>query len=112
MLKIQCEAPKKFSVAKRVIADFKGLQPSLEALADVMLYLPESACELTFCYGDYSEQFYNSAYNNYRAALEFIAKNNLLNEFKLRAEQCVRWSSVCGYGFADDIASVYYKYYK
>ncbi|MDD3077917.1 MAG: DUF6155 family protein [Paludibacter sp.] len=102
----------KFSVAKRAISDFKGLQPSPEALADVMLYLPESACELTYCYGDYSEQFYDSAYNNYKVALEFIAKNNLLNDFKLRAEQCVKWASVCGYGFADDIADIYYTFYQ
>jgi hypothetical protein len=102
----------KFSVAKRAITDFKGLQPSPEALADVMLYLPESACELTYCYGDFSEQFYDSAYNNYRAALEFIAKNNLQDVFKRRAKQCVKWASRCGYGFADVIAEVYYEYYQ
>jgi hypothetical protein len=102
----------KFSVAKRAITDFKGLQPSPEALADVMLYLPESACELTYCYGDFSEQFYDSAYNNYKSALEFIAKNNLLDVFKRRAKQCVKWASRCGYGFADVIAEVYYEYYQ
>jgi hypothetical protein len=50
----------KFSVAQKAISDFKGLQPSPEALADVILYLPESACELTYCYGDYSEQFFST----------------------------------------------------
>jgi hypothetical protein len=83
----------KFSVVKRAISDFRSLQPSPESLADVMLYLPESACELTYCYGDYTEQFYNAAYNNYAAALKFIAKNNLLDNFKLRAEQCMKWAS-------------------
>ena len=101
----------KFSVAKRAISDFRDLQPSPKALADVMLYLPESACELTYCYGDYSEGFYNSAYNNYKFALDFIAKHNLLSEFKLRAEQCVKWASPCGYGFADDLADVFYEHY-
>lgn len=101
----------KFSVAKKAISAFRGLQPSPEALADVMLYLPESACELTFCYGDFSEQFYDSTYNNYKAALAFIAKNGLLEKFKLRAEQCVKWASPCGYGFADDIADAFYEFY-
>jgi hypothetical protein len=87
------------------------LQPSPEALADVMLYLPESACELTYCYGDYSEQFYDSTYNNYKAALMFMQKHGLLEQFKLRAEQCVRWASPCGYGFASEIADLYYEYY-
>ena len=101
----------KFSVAKKAISDFKNLQPTAEALADVMLYLPESACELTYCYGDFSEQFYDSAYNNYKAALEFMAKNKTLDVFRARAEQCVEWASPCGYGFADDIAGVFYDYY-
>lgn len=102
----------KFSVAKRVISDFKGLQPSPEALADLMLYLPESACELTYRYGDYSEQFYNAACNNYTVALKYIATNGLLQKFKPRARQCVRWASPCGYGFADEIAEIYYEYYQ
>ena len=102
----------KFSVAKRAISDFKNLQPSPETLADVMLYLPESACELTYRYGDFSEQFYDSTYNNYKAALSFIHKHGLLDNFKLRAEQCVKWASPCGYGFADEIAEVFYDYYQ
>lgn len=106
------KSTEKFSVAKKAISDFKNLQPSSESLADVILYLPESACELTALHGDFSEQFYNSAFNNYRSALEFIEKHNLLNEFQSRAEQCVKWVSHCGYGFADDIADVYYQYYQ
>ncbi|AZB29584.1 DUF6155 family protein [Chryseobacterium balustinum] len=53
------QSKEKFSVAKRAISDLKNLQISSESLADVILYLPESACELTALYGDYSEQFYN-----------------------------------------------------
>jgi hypothetical protein len=102
----------KFSVAKRAISDFKNLQPSPESLADVMLYLPESACELTALFGDFSEQFYNGAYNNYKTALEFLKKQDLLMKFQNRAMQCVKWASNCGYGFADDIADVYYLHYQ
>lgn len=101
----------KFSVAKRAISDFRDLQPSPEALADVMLTLPEYACEFTYTYGDMEETFYNGAYNNFVTALKFIHKHDLLENFKLRAEQCVKWASVCGYGFADDIAEVFYDYY-
>jgi hypothetical protein len=101
----------KFSVAKSAISDFRDLQPSPEALADVMLYLPESACELTNRYGDYTGLFYDSAYTNFKTALDFIAKNNLLPQFKHRAEQCVKWASPCGYGFADDIKDAYYMHY-
>jgi len=102
----------KYSVAKRAIADFKGLSPSPEALADVMLTLPEAACEFTYDYGDMTESFYNGAVNNYIAALKYISTNGLLEKFKLRAKQCVRWASPCGYGFADEIDSVYSEYYR
>ncbi|MDR0791841.1 MAG: DUF6155 family protein [Chitinophagaceae bacterium] len=102
----------KFSIAKRAVSDFKDLQTSPETLADVMLYLPERACEFTYEYGDMTMQFYDSAYNNFKAAMEFIAKNNLLDDFQLRAEQCVKWASPCGYGFAGDIANVYYEHYQ
>lgn len=105
------KSTEKFSVAKRAISDFKNLQPSPESLADVMLYLPESACELTALYGDFSEQFYSATYNNYRVALDFLADQNLLDDFKLRAERCVEWAASCGYGFADDIANIFYEYY-
>jgi len=101
----------KFSVAKRAISDFKNLQPSPEYLADVMLYLPESACKLTSLYGDFSDQFYNGTFNNFKAALEFLKKNNLLKAFKARAEQCVKWSEYCGYGFADDMKYIFDEYY-
>lgn len=101
----------KFSVAKKAISDFKKLQPSPESLADVMLYLPESACELTALYGDYSGPFYNAAYNNYRAALVFIKENDLLDDFEVRSEQCVKWSQHCGYDFADDMRDAFDEFY-
>lgn len=101
----------KYSIAKRAISDFRDLQPSPEALADVMLTLPECACEFTYSYGDMDEAFYNGAYNNFAATLKFMDKHDLLDQFKLRAEQCVKWATVCGYGFSDEIAQVFYDYY-
>jgi hypothetical protein len=41
-----------------------------------------------------------------------MQKHDILDKFKLRAEQCVRWASPCGYGFADGIADLYYEYYQ
>lgn len=105
------EPKMRFSVAKKAIADFKALKPSAELLADLLLTLPELACRFTYEYGDMTEQFYNSAYTNYKIALEYMRKNDLLPKFKLRCLDCVKWASVCGYGFADDIAEIYLHYY-
>ena len=101
----------KYSVAKKAISDFKGLSPSAESLADVMLTLPEAACRFTYEYGDMTEGFYNSAVTNFETAMKYISANGLLDNFELRVEQCVRWASPCGYGFADEIADICFKYY-
>ena len=76
----------KYSVAKRAISDFRNLQPSPQSLADVMLTLPECACEFTYTYGDMDEAFYNGAFNNFVTTLKFMDKHNLLEDFKLRVE--------------------------
>ncbi len=102
----------RYSVAKKAITEFRALKTSPEFLADLMLTLPEAACEFTYNYGDMSEAFYNSAVNNFEAALNFIAKSNLLNYFQNRCEKCVKYASVCGYGFADEMADIYYNYYQ
>lgn len=102
----------RFSVARKTIADFRTLKPSPELLADLMLTLAEQACEFTYDFGDMTEQYYNSAYNNMKAALEYIKKNDLLENFQLRCEDCVKWASPCGYGFAYEISELVYDYYQ
>jgi AICAR transformylase/IMP cyclohydrolase PurH len=102
----------KYSAAERAIAVFRDLQPSPETLADVMLTLAEAACEYAYTCGDMGKPFYDGAYNNFVAALKFMDIHNLLDKFVLRVEQCVKWASPCGYGFADEIADVYDKFYR
>lgn len=101
----------KFLVAKRSISELKELQLSPETIADAMLYLAECACEFTYEYGDMDEKFYEGAYNNFKAALKYIHQNELLENFKNRADMCVQWAADCGYGFAEGIVDVYWEYY-
>ena len=102
----------RFSVAKKAIAEFKALKPSPELQGSLMLTLPELACKFTCDYGDMTEQYYESAYTNFKNALIYLKKNNLLDTFKPRCEDCVKYASPCGYGFADDISELFYQYYK
>ncbi len=101
----------RFSVCKKAIADFRALKPSPIMLADLMLTLPENACMFTYEFGDMWEQFYDSAATNFKAALKYMEKNGLLNDFKLRCVDCVKYASPCGYGFADEIAQIFYDFY-
>ena len=77
-----------------------------------MLCLAENACKFTYEFGDMWEGYYTSAENNFDAALKFIAKHHLLEKFKLRAVQCVEWSSQCGWGFCDTIPDIFDEYYQ
>jgi len=101
----------RFSVAKKAITEFRTLKPSPELLGNLMLTLAEMACQFTYDYGDMLEQYYDSAYTNFKNALIYLQKNNLLDQFKLRCEECVKYASPCGYGFADDISDLFYQYY-
>jgi len=101
----------RFSVAKKAIADFRALKPSPELLADLLVTLPETACQFTKEYGDMTEQFYDSTVINYEVALKFLQQNNLLADFKLRCKDCVKYSESCGYGFHEEIDRLFRDYF-
>ena len=105
------EPKTRFSVAKKAIADFRRLSPSPELLGDLMVTLPEMSCKFTNDYGDMWEQYYTSAVTNFEMALKYLQKNNLLKQFEVRCEQCVKYSEHCGYGFEDEMQQLYDEYY-
>ncbi len=76
-----------------------------------MLCYVENACYFTYDYGDMWEQYYTSVENNFEKTMAFIAKNNLLEQFKLRLKKCVEWASPCGWEFADTIADIYFEHF-
>jgi len=101
----------RLSVAKKAISDFSKLKPSPELEAELMIFLVECGCRFTHEYGDINEPFYISMEKNFERALKFMAKHNLLERFRPNAENCVKWSSPCGWGFADGIESIFYDFY-
>lgn len=102
----------RLSVAKKTISDFSKLKPSPELEADLMLFLVECGFRFTYEYGDMSEGFYDSMYNNLERVLKFMHKHRILDIFRLRAERCVKWASPCGYGYADGIEDLFHEYYQ
>ena len=101
----------RFSVAKKAIADFAVLKPPPELLADLMITLAENACKFTYDYGDMTEQFYNSAVTNFERALKYMKAEGLLDNFRLRCEDCLKYADPCGYGFPDEMNDVFYDYF-
>ena len=101
----------RLSVAKKAISDFSKLKPSPILEAELMIYLVECGCKYTYNYGDMWEGFYDGMVNNFIRALKFMQKHSLLTEFRINAENCVKWASPCGYGFAGEIEGLFHEYY-
>lgn len=101
------EPQTRFSVCRKAVADFKKLKPSADALAELMVSYMEWATKFTHDYGDMWEQYYVSVENNFAKTIKHIAANGLWEKYDKRLQQCVEWSSVCGWGFADAIGDMY-----
>lgn len=101
----------RFSVAKKAIADFQVLKPSPELLGDLLVTLPEVACQYTSEFGDMTEQYYTSTATNFQRALIFLRRNDLLEHYKTRCQRCVKYAEKCGYGFSDEIANLFFEFY-
>jgi len=76
-----------------------------------MVTLAENACKFTFDYGDMTEQFYNSVVTNFERALKYMKTEGLLDNFRLRCEECLEYAEPCGYGFPDDMEDVFDEYF-
>ena len=99
------------SVCKKAISDFKKLKPEARDIADLMVFFVEQGCLYTSEYGDMWESFYTAFENNYRAALEYVFKNGLQDEFKYRLKECLRLTEDCGWGFNDTLGDYFYEFY-
>ena len=102
----------RINVCKKAIADFKKLKPTVQDVADLMVFFVEQGCLYTSEYGDMWESFYTAFENNYRAALEYVFKNGLQDEFKDRLKECLRLTENCGWGFNDTLGDYFYEFYQ
>ena len=100
----------RFSVCRKAVSEFKAYNPAPELLADLMLCIPEYASEIAANYGDLWEQFYDSAVNNFEAAMKLINKNSLLPKFQKRIDRILKNCEDSGYGFPDSMWQVYDDY--
>jgi len=99
------------SVCKKAISDFKKLKPDARDVADLMVFFVEQGCLYACEYGDMWESFYTAFENNYRAALEYVFKNGLHDDFKDRLKGCLHLTENCGWGFNDTLGDYFYEFY-
>ena len=101
----------RLSEGKKAIADFRKLGISKDLLADLMLFYVETGVECTNEYGDIDEPFYNSIASVYSQALTVMKKEKILDNFSDRAKKVVDDTSNIGWGFHDDLESIYGDFY-
>lgn len=100
------EPKTRFSVCRKAISDFKKLGASPQNIAELMVFYMENACEFTYEFGDMWEQYYDSVETNFQKTCQYLVANGLFEQFEKRLEQCVKWSSACGWGFGDSISMI------
>lgn len=101
------QAKARFSVCRKALSDFKKMKPSEEAVAELMVFYMENACEFAYDCGDMWEQYYDSVQGNFKKTLLYIVKNGLWGKYDARLKQCVDWSADCGCGFTDSMEDLY-----
>ena len=97
------EAKMRFSVCRKAVSEFKSFDPAPEFLADLMLYIPECACEIANDWGDMWEQFYDAAENNFQAAMKYISEHHLQSIFQKRIDMILHNCESSGWGFPDSM---------
>ena len=63
-------------------------------------------------WGDMQETFYDSACNNFNAAMKYIEKNQLLSQFETRIQHILKNSESSGYAFPDIMYQIYEEHNK
>ena len=101
----------KLKDGKHAISEFKKLEPSLELIADPMLFYVECGVKFTNDFGDIDEAFYSSLAKMYLQALTLMHKENLLDKFQTRALKIVDDTKDIGWGFHDYLIQIHYDFY-
>jgi len=89
---------------------YSARKEATEFLADLMLYIPECACEIANDWGDMWEQFYDAAGNNFKAAMKYISEHQLQSQFQKRIDIILQNCESSGWGFPDAMWDIYYEY--
>lgn len=98
--------------ARKAVTDFKKLSPDEASLLDVMLYYVEIGVNFTNDFGDIDEPFYNSVASMFRQAGTLYIHMTKDKGFHDRAEKIRNDTSGIGWGFHDELADIYYNYFK
>lgn len=97
----------KASQLRKILADFKNVAVFQSDLVDLILYRVECAVDFTNDFGDIDMVFYESAGNAFAQATKIIDAEKLHPQFIERCQQIVTNTKGIGWGFHDDLLTIY-----
>ncbi len=100
----------RLSVAKKAISEFKKISKDRKLIAELMIYYVEVGVDYTNNFGDINESFYMSMEGMYEQAVKLIVNNELVHFFKDRCIKIVHDTKEIGWGFHDELSSIYYEF--
>lgn len=102
----------RLSIARKAVNDYKKLSDNQLGLIDLMLFYVEMGVRFTNEYGDINEAFYISMESMYESALKLIATSGFSGVFQERCHKIVTDTSGIGWGFHDDLGTMYDEMYR
>lgn len=102
----------RYSIMRTAISDFKKISKDPANLLDLMLFYVEESVDFTNMYGDIDEDFYVRVEKMFEAALIYSTNYNLLNLYEERCQDIVEDSSDIGWGFCDEMDSLFCLFYE
>lgn len=100
----------KLSEAKKAVSQFQKISRHPYATLDLKLYYVELGVRCTLEYGDMHGEFYSSMIAMFEEVLAQsleLGDPEAINQLKPRLEACVTGSSGTGWGFGDEMESLY-----
>ena len=97
--------------AKKAVQDFSKLGVSGEYLAELYLHLAETGTEFTKTFGDIDERFYITVEEAFNEGLLISQNEGILNKFRKKADKIQINAQNIGWGFSDEMASIYWEFY-
>ncbi len=100
----------KLNEAKKAISQFQKISRHPSATLELMLYYVELGVKCTREYGDMYGEFYSSMITMFQEVLGRLLESGdpaVVSKLKSRVEACATGSSGIGWGFGDEMTSLY-----
>jgi len=102
----------RFSVMRSAIKKFKDISNNTQLIAELMYLIVITGTKFCKEWGMDYEEYYNSLLSMFKTLLKHLEKSNLIGAFQQECNEIVRLSEDTGWGYHDDLTSIYEEYFE